>query len=340
MNISKLKLCQTKAKSMNIEEPDNRIPQELQPSVANVEYDLDEELSSVVSLRANIPEDAFTASILGTERAGHGVLIRGSGLIVTIGYIVTEADSIWIVTNKGQAVPGHLVGYDYESGFGLVQSLGNLDIPHIPIGNSKIIEVGSPLVLAGYGGVTESVSASCAARKEFAGYWEYVIDNAIFTSPPHPNWGGAALIGGDGSLCGIGSLYIDQIGSSSLNEGNLCVPIELLEPVLDELVSYGRTLKPARPWLGMFVSEFEERFMVAGVYNNAPAAIAGLQAGDVVTEINGQKASNLSNLFKTVWSVGPAGSAIPVRVERDGSPLEITVDSVDRRDLWKLPNLH
>ena len=325
---------------MNIEEPDNRIPQELQPSVANVDYDLDEALSSVVSLRANIPDDAFTASILGTERAGHGVLIQDSGLIVTIGYIVPAADSIWVVTDKGQAVPGHLIGYDYESGFGLVQALGNLDIPSMPIGNSKTIEVGNQLVLAGYGGIKESVSANCAARKEFAGYWEYVIDNAIFTSPPHPNWGGAALIGGDGSLCGIGSLYIDRIGSSSLAEGNLCVPIELLEPVLDELVAYGRTLKPARPWLGMFVSEFEDRFMVAGVYNDAPAAEAGLQAGDVVTKINGQKTSDLSNLFKTVWAVGPAGSTIPISVERDGSPMEIAVDSVDRRDLWKVPNLH
>lgn len=323
------------------DEPDTRIPPELQPDPAEVSYDLGAALSAVVSLRAEIPPDAFTASVLGTERAGHGVLIGDTGLILTIGYLVTEAESIWIVTSTGQAVTGDLVGYDYETGFGLVQALGRLDIPALELGDSSALNVGEELVVAGFGGAEESLKVNVAARREFAGYWEYVLDDAIFTAPPHPNWGGAALIGSDGRLCGIGSLYIDQIVPELPSvDGNLSVPIDLLKPIMDELVMYGRTLKPARPWLGMFVSEVEDRFMIAGVYKDAPATNAGLKAGDVVLEIGGTRADRLSGLFRNMWAIGPAGCEIPIRVERDGETLEVAVQSVDRRDFWKAPNIH
>ncbi len=323
------------------DDSDTRIPTELQPLAGDCDYDLERALGAVVSLRAQIPEDAFTAAVLGTERSGHGVLIGDTGLIVTIGYLVTEADAIWIITHSGQAVTGHVVGYDYETGFGLVQALGRLDIPAMELGDSSSLAVGQELVVAGFGGSQEALKVHVAARREFAGYWEYVLDDAIYTAPPHPNWGGAGLIGSDGRLCGIGSLYIDQIVPELPGvDGNLSVPIDLLKPIMDELLMYGRTLKPARPWLGMFVSEIEDRFMIAGVYNNAPAIEAGLRAGDVVLDINGKKASGLSGLFRTLWSVGPAGSEIPIRVERDGETLEVAVQSVDRRDFWKAPNIH
>jgi S1-C subfamily serine protease len=323
------------------DEDDTRIPPELQPERGEVDYDLERTLGAIVSLRAHIPEDAFTAPILGTERAGHGVLIGDTGLIVTIGYLVTEANQIWVVTNAGQAVTGDLVGYDYETGFGLVQALGRLDAPVMELGDSRGLNVGEELVVAGYGGPTEALKVHVAARREFAGYWEYVLDDALFTAPAHPNWGGAALIGGDGRLCGIGSLYIDQIVPELPSvDGNLSVPIDFLKPIMDELIMYGRTLKPARPWLGMFVSEVEDRFMIAGVYNDAPATTAGLRAGDVVLDIGGRSATDLSGLFRAMWAVGPAGCEIPLRVERDGETLEIAVTSVDRRDFWKTPSLH
>ena len=323
------------------DQAETRIPPELRPEQGELGYKLDDALDAVVSLQAHIPEDAFTASILGTERAGHGVIIGDTGLIVTIGYLVTEADQIWVVTNAGQAVTGHLVGYDYETGFGLIQALGRLDAPVMELGSSDALQVGEELVVAGCGGVEEALKVHVAARREFAGYWEYVLDDALFTTPAHPNWGGAALIGGDGRMCGIGSLYIDQIVPELPNvDGNLSVPIDYLKPIMEELQMYGRTLKPARPWLGMFVSEVEDRFMIAGVYNDAPATAAGLQAGDVVLDIGGRPPTDLSGLFRSMWAVGPAGCDIPFRVERDGETLEIAVTSVDRRDFWKAPSFH
>ena len=317
------------------------IPRDLQPESADVAYDLDKTLTSIVSLRANIPDDAFTASVLGTERAGHGVLINDTGLILTIGYLVTEADAVWVITHNGQAVPGHLVGYDYETGFGLVQALGRLDIPAMPLGTSRTLEVGDELVMAGFGGREQALKVRFAERREFAGYWEYVLDDALFTSPPHPNWGGAALIGADGSLAGVGSLYIDSVVPSLPDlDGNLSVPIELLAGIVDELQMYGRTLKPARPWLGMFASEIDGHLVVAGMYDDAPAARAGLEAGDVILSVGEMQPQELSSLFRAIWSLGPAGSTIPLRVSRDEKIHEIQVASVDRRDLWKTPDIH
>jgi len=323
------------------EASDMHIPSELQPARDDVSYDLDEALGAIVSLRANIPEDAFTASVLGTERAGHGVVIGDTGLIVTIGYLVTEAESIWVLTRSGQAVAGHLVGYDYETGFGLVQALGRLDCPVMTLGDSDDLVVGDQLVVGGFGGTRESIKVHLAARREFAGYWEYVLDDALFTSPPHPNWGGAALITPGGQLGGIGSLYVDQVVAELPDvDGNLHVPINLLKPIMDELMRYGRTLKPARPWLGMFVSQIDDRFMVAGVYHDAPAEQAGVRAGDVLLDVAGTPAHDLADLFRTVWAVGPAGTPIPLNLERDGEHLEVAVASVDRRDFWKAPDLH
>ena len=318
-----------------------QIPPELQPEPDDVSYDLDHALNAMVSLRAEIPDDAFTASILGTERSGHGVLIDERGIIVTIGYLVTEASQVWVVSNRGQAVPGHVLGYDYETGFGLVQTLGSLDAPFMPLGDSDKLEIADPMIVAGYGGASESVKVNLAARKEFAGYWEYVLDEALFTSPPHPNWGGTALIGPDGDLCGIGSLYIDQIVDSLPDvDGNMMVPVNLLKPILDELSNYGRTLKPARPWLGMFVSEVEQTMVVAGVYEGAPAAQADIRAGDFVLEVAGSGVSDLATMFRSVWSCGPAGIDIPLTIKRDGEILNIQIPSVDRREFWKTPALH
>ncbi|MCB1746632.1 MAG: serine protease [Gammaproteobacteria bacterium] len=323
------------------EETTPRIPTELQPRPRDVGYDLAAALDAVVSLRARVPEDAFTASVLGTERAGHGVLINDSGLIATIGYLVTEADDIWIVTNRGQAVPGHLVGYDYESGFGLVQALGRLDCAPLELGDPRAPEVGDDLVLAGHGGAAQSIKVQLAARRAFAGYWEYVLDEALLTAPPHPNWGGAALLGADGRLLGIGSLYIDQITPVIPDlDGNLSVPVDLLTPIMDDLLRYGRTMKPARPWLGMFVTETEDGFVVAGMYNDAPADDAGLAAGDLVREVGGVQPGDLVEFFRSMWSIGEAGCRVPLLVEREGKLLDIDVASVDRRDFWKRPELH
>ncbi len=205
---------------------DWKIPASVQPKAADVRYDLERAVSAVVSLSTRIPEDAFTAEVLGTERAGNGVVIREDGLVLTIGYLVTEADTVWLTTHDGRSVPGHVMGFDAATGFGLVQALGRLDVPVLPLGDSRSLKVGDRAVVAGAGGRTRAVSVELVARQEFAGYWEYVLDEALFTAPAHPHWGGTALIGPEGNLLGIGSLQLQQ-GGGSARAINMVVPIEL-----------------------------------------------------------------------------------------------------------------
>lgn len=320
---------------------DPSIPPKLRPQQSDVAYDLERALDAIVSLRTRIPEDAFTANILGTEREGHGVLIGDRGLVLTIGYLITEANDVWLVGNNGRAVRGDVVGYDYESGLGLVQALGTLDLPSLSLGSAKDLRIQQEVVVAGCGGRANALKARVAAKREFAGYWEYVLDEAIYTAPPHPNWGGAALLGADGRLCGIGSLYIDQVVPQMRGQdGNLSVPVDLLEPIMTDLLSYGRSLKPARPWLGMLVSEVDTQLLVAGVYDHAPAARTALRTGDVIVEVGGLPVNGLATLFRTVWAQGTAGCEVPLTLQREGRSFEVRVPSIDRREFWRAPDLH
>ena len=141
---------------------DWEMPPALQPKPENYDYDLDEALTALVGLRAMVPADAFTAETLGTERSGNGVLIR-EGVVLTIGYLITEAETIWLHLADGRAVPGHVLAYDQETGFGLVQALGRLELPVLPIGRSKSAKVGDAVVVAGAGGRKHSVVARIAA---------------------------------------------------------------------------------------------------------------------------------------------------------------------------------
>ena len=317
------------------------IPKEHQPSQAQFDFDLEKKLQAIVSLKATVPDDAFTAEILGTERAGHGAIINDSGLIATIGYLVTEAESIWIQTTTGQTLPGDLIGYDYESGFGLVQPLGKIDVTPLTLGSSANLQIGEQTILAAFGGCEYSICANVASRGEFVGYWEYIVEDAIFTSPPHPNWGGAALIGQDGLLYGIASLYTQEIPGQGIgSEGNMVVPIDLLKNIQDELTRFGQTTKPPRPWLGMFAAENDQQLVVAGVYENAPAADADLRAGDEIVSVGEESPKTLSALFRHIWSMGPAGTVVPLKIRRDGQLIQIHVRSSDRRSHWKTPNLH
>lgn len=317
------------------------IPASEQPRQEDLSYDLERALSSVVSVRTQIPEDAMTARMLGTERAGHGVVIKDNGLIVTIGYLVTEAESIWIVDGTGKATAGHTVAYDQETGFGLIQALGRLDLPALEMGSAKDLEEGERVVLAGHGGRSNAISARVQAKREFAGYWEYLLEEAIFTAPPHPTWGGAGLIAHDGTLRGIGSLFVQQVvdGGDAV-DGNMIVPIDILQPILDELMTFGKTQKPPRPWLGMMTTEMDDALVVAGVVEGGPAARADIRVGDFVLGVGGEPVSELANMFKRIWATGAAGVGIPLTLSRDGEMLDLTVKSVNRGDLLKSPQLH
>jgi S1-C subfamily serine protease len=320
---------------------DRKVPAALQPQPNDYAYDLDRALSSVVGLTTQVPADAFTAEILGTERAGNGVLIRDDGLVLTIGYLITEAEEVWIRTNAGRVVQGHVVAYDQVTGFGLVQALGQLDIPVLPIGDSSRALVGEQVVVAGMGGRARSIAAHIVARQEFAGYWEYLLEEAIFTEPSHPDWGGTALIGSNGELLGIGSLQLQ--GATPSGETlplNMIVPIDLLTPILDDVTRLGRPNRPPRPWLGVYASETENKVLIIGLAPRAPAEQAGVEAGDIVLAVAGRAVGNLASFFRRVWALGDAGVDVPLTIHRAGRMFELRISSADRNRFLKAPRLH
>ncbi|MEM7403795.1 MAG: S1C family serine protease [Pseudomonadota bacterium] len=305
------------------------------------ELEITSALSAVVSLRSRIPEDALTANTLGTERAGHGVQIREDGLVLTIGYLVTEAESIFLVTASGQTLPAHLVAYDQETGFGLVQALGRLDAATVTLGRSSSLKIGDPIVLAGHGGKSAMVSAEVIDKREFAGYWEYLLDEAIFTAPAHNNWGGAAALDSEGQLVGIGSLLVQQAEEGEQQRDvNMVVPIDLLPPIFDDLLMFGRTRKPPRPWLGMLTVDHPAGLVVASTYDGGPADEADLEVGDIVVEVGGYEVSDLAEMFRRVWGIGEAGVDIPLTIVRNGERMTVSVTSVDRNASLKSPRVH
>lgn len=316
-----------------------KVPQAVQPRTEDYPYDLERTLSSVVGLHTIVQADAFTADTLGVERAGNGVLID-NGLVLTIGYLITEAETVWLHLGDGRVVQGHALGFDQETGFGLVQALDKVDLPALEIGSSAKAEIGERVVVGGAGGRTRSLAGRIAAKQEFAGYWEYVLDEAIFTYPAHPNWGGTAVISGEGKLIGIGSLQLERERNGKNEHLNMIVPIDLLPPVLDDLRKFGRVNRPVRPWLGLYSTEIEDKIVVVGIALKGPAARAEIKTGDVVVAVKGERVSTLAGFYRKVWSLGRAGVEVPLRLYREGVTFDVRVNSSDRAKFLKGPRLH
>ncbi len=313
----------------------------MQPNPSDYSYDIDLALRSVVAIRSHVPADAFTAETLGTERAGNGVVIDPEGIILTIGYLIAEAEMVWIGVGDGRAIPGFVLAYDHESGFGLVRAGTRLSLPALTLGSSSLAEVASRVVVGGVGGREQSVAARIVAKQEFAGYWEYLLDEALFTAPSHPNWGGTAVIDSDGRLIGIGSLQVQHATSDKRSTNiNMIVPIDVLKPIYQDLLTIGRPNRPPRPWLGLYATEMSSRLVVAGISSRGPSRRAGLQMGDVIMKIADEEPRTLASLFRKLWSLGSAGVEVPLVLNRDGTTVEVRIKSADRRRFLKGPVLH
>lgn len=319
---------------------DDDIPAVARPNPAELAFDLEAALASVVTIRSEIAADAFTAAALGTERRGHGVVIGRDGLVLTIGYLIAEADRLWLTTTAGRVAAGHIVAYDPLTGFGLVQALGRLGAAPLPLGSTKALIPGEPVVVAGGGGLRDALSARLIARRPFAGYWEYVLDEALFTAPAHPRWGGAACIDADGRLVGIGSLLVQEASREGGVVGNMIVPIDLLPPILDDLLRYGRQNRPPQPWLGVYAADTPEGIVVTGLAANGPAAAAGLAEGDILLQLDGEAARDLLDFWRKLWAKGTAGVTVRIMVLRNGRQQVLTCRTADRDRFLKQPSLH
>ena len=294
-------------------------------------------LQSVVAVRAHVPDTAFTANALGTLREGSGVVIGPGGLVLTIGYLITEAEEVWLTTQDGKVVAAHALAVDQESGFGLVQALGGLDLPPLELGHSSKAHLGDRVTFAD--GTGRSIEASIVAKQEYAGYWEYLLDEAIFISPAHPSWGGAGLLDAEGRLSGIGSLCLQMLQVGEVADINMAVPIDLLRPILPDLLAHGAANRPPRPWLGVFSAETNGEVVVMNVSDNSPAAKAGLKRGDVISDVRDTPVDSLADFYRKVWSSGAAGAEIPVRIVRDGRESWVRLKSTDRNSLLVRPRL-
>jgi S1-C subfamily serine protease len=292
---------------------------------------------SVVALRTHVPETAFTASTLGTLREGSGAVISDTGLVVTIGYLITEAEEVWLTTHDERVVAAHVVGFDQETGFGLVQALGDLGLPPLRLGNSSTVSVGDiGRIIDGQG---HEVTNEIVAKQEFAGYWEYMLDEAFFTSPFHPSWGGSPLLDYKGDLIGIGSLRLQMLQDGDMTDINMMVPIDLLKPILNDIVTTGRPRREARPWLGVFTAERSSEVVVMNVSDGSPAARAGLMSGDVIAELDGEDVESLGDFYRKLWSKGPVGSEFALRIVRLGRQSWVRVKTADRDDYLSKPQL-
>jgi len=315
-------------------------PESLQPKAEETRFDLARALDAMVLVRAEVPADGYTAHNLGTERGGYGAVIREDGLVLTIGYLINEASQIWLTTNRGALVAGYRLGYDQATGFGLIQPLGKLDAPHLPRGLASEVKVGDPAFVIGHGGPAHALKTRIIGKREFAGYWEYLLDEALFTAPAHPQWGGSALLNAQGDLIGIGSLLVQEEVKGEAIHVNMFVPIDLLAPILDSMLQTGRGPHPPRPWLGMSTQDPEGKLVVGKLSPGGPAQRAGVQVGDMVLGVGAQRVRGLAELFRAVWRLGTAGVDVPLTLSRGGDVLHITVKSADRTDFLKKPNLH
>ena len=307
------------------------------PQADQARYEkLVEATNAVVGVKVKALGDARSNATLGQEREGSGVLIGRDGLVLTISYLILEADTVEVTDHEGQTVPAAVVAYDHATGFGLVKPIGKLAGRPIRIGSAGPVSQLDRLMIVTGGGEQNISIATVVSKRQFAGYWEYLIDNAIFTSPPRLDHSGAALINKEGELVGIGSLFVlDALAPGEKLPGNMFVPVDLLPPVLDELVKTGRQSGARRPWLGVNSLEEDGRVKVVQVNEESPAAQAGIEPGDIILSIDGQPVESLRGFYEVLWARGPAGVQVNLRVLHGPNVREVTVTSIDRADFMK-----
>ncbi len=288
-------------------------------------------LAAVVQIDSIVPHSARTASGLGTRRTGTGVVIDEDGLILTVGYVILEAIEVSVRGPGGSTLPANVVAYDHESGFGLIRTNTPIDVRPLSFGSADDLSVRDPLLVASRIGKLEAKGVYLVDRRPFAGYWEYLLENALFTAPPHGQFGGAALLDRAGRLVGIGSLILrGEAAPSGHGPANMFIPVDDLKPILAELLAEGRRKDSPNPWLGLFLEEYRGRVFVTRVAPEGPAQAAGMAVGDMILGIEGDVADGLADFYRDLWRQGEPGTDISLDVVRGGDVTATTVKSGDR----------
>lgn len=294
-------------------------------------FSVEDSAGAIVKLGVRVPAGARTAETLGTEREGTGVLIDAAGHILTIGYLLLEAQSILVVAADGRVLPAVVAGFDHATGIGLVRAVQSLDHPPIVIGDSSVARELNTVTVAAHAGAGGWSNACVVNRRPFTGWWEYALDDAIFTAPSRDQHSGAALLDEQGQLIGIGSLWVgDASDRGAAFPGNMFVPTDLLLPILGDLKTLGRRSGPARPWLGIYSEEVRQHVVVTQALADSPAQMGGIARGDVILAVGNQPIGSQGEFYQAVWASGAAGSKITLQIWRDKAVREIHVKSIDR----------
>lgn len=313
------------------ETKDSARAEKVQQTQGQVEREAENVLAAVVHVKTKAIAGARSSPTLGETREGSGVVIDERGDIVTIGYIVIEADSIEITTQDNRTVPATLVGYDHASGFGLIRPSAPLGVRPMPMGLADDLSMHEPVMILPAGGREAASLAYVVSRRKFTGSWEYLLESAIFTAPPTLQWAGAALVSREGRLVGIGSLLVrDALEAGSQVAGNMFVPIDLLKPILPDLIEKGRRSGPARPWMGLATDELQGHLIVSRVSPEGPADKAGIKSGDIVVGVGRNAVQSQEELYRKVWALGPAGVDVPLKVLQGVDLRELKLRSIDR----------
>ncbi len=324
-------------------QPQPRAPKAAKPpAAAATPGDVDPErvFGAIVKVTSHAIPGARSAASLGAEREGTGVVIGENGLILTIGYLIVEAEDVSVVDSKGRTLSARIVGYDHASGFGLVRTIAPLDAKPVALGDSAKVAARDPVLIASAG--DDNIAfAYVVSKRAFSGNWEYALDEALYTSPPTMNWSGAGLFDRNGKLLGVGSLIVREANDDEPRiPGNMFVPIDLLKPILADLVASGRRNGPARPWLGIATEEASGRLVVARVSPDGPADRAGIASGDIILGVGGDTVRTQSDFYRKVWAKGGAGTEIPLKVLQGVDVKEVPVASIDRTDYFKRPTTY
>lgn len=310
-----------------------------EPAAAQARPSIEDVFKAIVRIDTTIPDGARTRETLGATRTGHGAVIDANGLIVTIGYVVLEADSVTVTTHDGTAIPATVLAYDHDTGFGLVRAAQPIPVKPLPIGRSDGVKQKAAAVIAGYGGSEAALPVRVVARREFTGYWEYLLEKAIFTAPPYANFGGAALIDSTGALVGIGSLLVpNTTGDSEFAPGNMFVPIDRLKPLIKETSTLSQPTRSAKPWIGLYTEEARGRLFVQRVAKDGPAEQAGLTKGDIVIKIGESPVKTQADFYRKLWALGGPGTTVPVTVLTTDSDIKrVEIASKERYRWYRFP---
>ena len=295
---------------------------------------------SVVKIDSIIPPEARTAQSLGTVRGGNGVVIDDKH-ILTIGYIVVEAETITITLPDGKKFPGELIGYDHTTGFGILRTIIQSDLTPLKIGNSDQLTKEDFLYVLPYLTEGRPSAVKMVSRRSFAGWWEYFLDKPIYTYPANSSFAGSALINEYGEVLGIGSLYVGDAAATGISSpGNMFVPINDLKPILDDLIQNGRRTKDIKPYMGLTSSDNTGQVKITRVNNNGPAAKAGFSVNDTILAVNDEKINNIEDFYKVVWSFGGPGTKLQFDIERNQEKLNIELTTMDRNDFFVKPKYY